>query len=65
MEENKFLLVSVRSKKSPAQNQGQVYVVAKKDISSFVNSMLDDDTVLLIDSVETFVSNSLSIDKTL
>lgn len=65
MKENNFLLVSVKSKTSPAQNQGQVYVVSKDDISSFVKKVLDDDTVLLIDSVETFVSESLSTDKTL
>ena len=65
MEENKFLLVSVKSKKAQAQSQGQVYVVSKEDVSSFVKKVLDDDTILLIDSVETFVSNPLSIDKTL
>lgn len=65
MEENNFLLVSVKSKKSQAQNQGQVYVVSKEDISSFVKKVLDDDTILLIDSVETFVSKPLSIDDTL
>ena len=65
MEENKFLLVSVKSKKSQAQSQGQVYVVSKEDVSSFVKKVLDDDTILLIDSVETFVSKPLSIDDTL
>ena len=62
MEKNKFLLVSVKSKKAPAQSQGQVYVVSKEEISSFVKKVLDDDTILLIDSVETFVSDPLSID---
>lgn len=65
MKENNFLLVSVKSKTSQAQNQGQVYVVSKDDISSFVKKVLDDDTILLIDSVETFVSCPPSIDKTL
>lgn len=65
MEENKFLLVSVKSKKSQVQSQGQVYVVSKEDISAFVQKVLDDDTILLIDSVETFVSNPLSVDGTL
>lgn len=65
MKKNNFLLVSVKSKKSPAQSQGQVYIVSKADISSFVKKVLDDDTILLIDSVETFVSDSLSVDKTL
>ena len=65
MEKNNFLLVSVKSKKSQAQSQGQVYVVSKEDISSFVKKILDDETILLIDSVETFVSDALSIDKPL
>ena len=65
MKENNFLLVSVKSKKSQAQNQGQVYVVSKEDISSFVKKVLDDDTILLIDSVETFISEPLSIDEML
>lgn len=59
MKENNFLLVSVKSKKTPAQSQ--VYVVLKEDISSFVKEVLDEDTVLLIDSVETFASESYSI----
>lgn len=65
MKENNFLLVSVKSKTSQAQNQGQVYVVSKEDISSFVKKVLDDDTVLLIDSVETFVSKPLPINNML
>lgn len=63
MEKNDSLLVSVKSKKSQAQSQGQVYVVSKNDISSFIKGILDEDTILLIDSVETFVSEPLSIDK--
>lgn len=65
MKENNFLLVSVKSKKSQSQNQGQVYVVSKEDVSSFVKKVLDEDTILLIDSVETFVSQPLTIDKML
>ena len=65
MKEDNFLLVSVKSKKSQAQSQGQVYVVSKEDISSFVKKVLDEDTILLIDSVETFVSEPLFIDKML
>lgn len=65
MKENNFLLVSVKSKKSQVQSQGQVYIVSKEDISSFVKKILDDDTILLIDSVETFVSKPLSIDEVL
>ena len=63
MKENNFLLVSVKSKKSQAQNQGQVYVVSQDYISSFVKKILDEDTILLIDSVETFISEPLSADK--
>lgn len=55
MKENNFLLVSVKSKKS--QSQGQVYVVRREDIASFVEMNLSLDNVLLIDSIETFVSN--------
>jgi hypothetical protein len=65
MKENNFLLVSVKSKTSQSQSQGQVYVVSKEDISSFVKKVLDEDTILLIDSVETFVSKPLSIDEML
>lgn len=65
MEKNNFLLVSVKSKKSQPQSQGQVYVVSKDDISSFVKKTLDEDSILLIDSVETFVSEPLPIDKML
>lgn len=65
MKENNFLLVSVKSKTVQSQSQGQVYVVSKEDISSFVKKVLDDDTILLIDSVETFVSKPLSIDEML
>lgn len=65
MKENNFLLVSVKSKTAQSQSQGQVYVVSKEDISSFVKKVLDEDTILLIDSVETFVSKPLSIDEML
>lgn len=65
MKENNFLLVSVKSKTAQSQSQGQVYVVSKEDISSFVKKVLDEDTILLIDSVETFVSKPLSVDKML
>lgn len=62
MKKDNFLLVSVKSKKSQAQSQGQVYVVSKDDISSFVKEVLNEDTILLIDSVETFVDKPLSTD---
>lgn len=62
MKENKFLLVSVKSKCSQSQNQGQVYVVPQEDISLFVEKVLDEDSILLIDSVESFVKESNSVD---
>lgn len=54
--ENEFVLVSVKPKNS--QSQGQIYVVRRKDISSFVEAKLSLDNVLLIDSIDTFVSSS-------
>lgn len=54
--ENEFLLVSVKPKNS--QSQGQIYVVRRKDLSSFVETKLSLDNVLLIDSIDTFVSPS-------
>ena len=65
MKKNSFLLVSVKTKNPQSQNQGQVYVVLKEDISSFVKKVLNEDTILLIDSVETFVSQPLTVDKAL
>lgn len=54
--ENEFLLVSVKPKNS--QSQGQIYVVRRQDISSFVEEKLSLDNVLLIDSIDTFTSSS-------
>lgn len=54
--ENEFVLVSVKPKNSQAQ--GQIYVVRREDISSFVEMKLISDNVLLIDSIDTFVSSS-------
>lgn len=54
--ENEFVLVSVKPKNS--QSQGQIFVVRRKDISSFVEKKLSLDNVLLIDSIDTFVSSS-------
>ena len=54
--ENEFLLVSVKPKDS--QSQGQIFVVRRKDISSFIESKLSLNNVLLIDSIDTFVSSS-------
>lgn len=54
--ENEFVLVSVKSKNS--QSQGQIYIVRRKDISSFVEVNLSSDNVLLIDSIDTFTVSS-------
>lgn len=51
--EAKFLLVSVKSKKT--QSEGQIYVVRREDLSSFIERKLSPDNVVLIDSIETFV----------
>lgn len=56
--ENEFVLVSVKPKNS--QSQGQIFVVRRKDISLFVETKLSLDNVLLIDSIDTFVSSSES-----
>ena len=53
---NEFVLVSVKSKSN--QNSSQVFVVEKSSIGSFISSNLNPDTIILIDSVETFVSDS-------
>lgn len=54
--ENEFVLVSVKPKNS--QSQGQIYVVRRKDISSFIEAKLSLDNVLLIDSIDTFTISS-------
>lgn len=53
---NEFFLVSVKPKNS--QSPGQIYVVRREDISSFVETKLSLDSVLLIDSIDTFVPSS-------
>lgn len=53
---NEFFLVSVKPKSS--QSQGQIFVVRREDISSFVETKLSSDSVLLIDSIDTFVPSS-------
>lgn len=50
-----FLLVSVKSKKT--QSEGQIYVVRKEDLSSFIEKNLSPANVILIDSIETFVKS--------
>lgn len=59
MKENIFYLVSVKPKNSQAQ--GHVYVVAKDDISSFVKKHLNGENVLLVDTVDSFVSDRGSV----
>lgn len=54
--ENEFVLVSVKPKNS--QSQGQIFVVRRKDISSFIETKLSLDNVLLIDSIDTFTVSS-------
>lgn len=54
--ENEFVLISVKAKNS--QSQGQIFVVRRSDISSFVETKLSLDNILLIDSIDTFVSSS-------
>lgn len=53
--ETVFLLVSVKPKNS--QSQGQIYVVRREDLSSFIERNLSPDNVVLIDSIETFVNS--------
>lgn len=55
MKKNDFLLVSVKPKNS--QSQGQIYVVRREDISSFIEMNLSLDNVLLVDSIDTFVKS--------
>lgn len=52
--ESKFLLVSVKSKKT--QSEGQIYVVRREDIPSFIEKNLSSSNIILIDSIETFVN---------
>lgn len=47
-----FLLVSVKSKK--IQSEGRIYIVRREDLSSFIEVNLTSDSVILVDSVETF-----------
>lgn len=49
-----FLLVSVKSKKNQAE--GQIYVVRREDISSFIEKNLSSDNVIFVDSIDTFVN---------
>lgn len=49
-----FLLVSVKTKSNQSSS---VYVVEKDSIESFIRSHLNSDTIILIDSVETFIKS--------
>ena len=52
--ETEFLLVSVKTKSNQSSS---VYVVEKDSIGSFIQSYLNSDTIILVDSVETFVKS--------
>lgn len=54
-EENEFLLVSVKTKSNQSSS---VYVVEKDSIGAFIQSHLNSDTIILVDSVETFVKSA-------
>lgn len=53
--ESEFLLVSVKTKSNQSSS---VYVVEKDSIGIFIQSHLNSDTIILIDSVETFVKSA-------
>lgn len=54
-EKNEFLLVSVKTKSNQSSS---VYVVEKDSIGAFIQSHLNPDTIILVDSVETFVKSA-------
>lgn len=53
--ESEFLLVSVKTKSNQSSS---VYVVEKDSIGAFIQSHLNSDTIILVDSVETFVKSA-------
>lgn len=53
-EDINFLLVSVKTK---SDQSSSVYVVEKGSIESFIQAHLNSDTIILIDSVETFIKS--------
>lgn len=53
-EKSEFLLVSVKMKSNQSSS---VYVVEKDSIGFFIQSHLNSDTIILIDSVDTFVKS--------
>lgn len=55
----KFLLISVKNKNN--QSSGKVYVVSEGSIGEFIAKNLTPDTVILIDSVDTFVPEPASL----
>lgn len=57
----KFLLISVKNKNN--QSSGKVYVVSEGSIGEFITKNLTPDTVILIDSVDSFVSDSANLSK--
>lgn len=57
----KFLLISVKNKNN--QSSGKVYVISEDSIGEFIAKKLTPDTVILIDSVDSFVSDSSNSSK--
>lgn len=53
-EGTEFFLVSVKTKSTQSSS---VYVVKKDSIGFFIQSHLNSDTIILVDSVETFVES--------
>lgn len=51
---SEFFLVSVKTKSNQSSS---VYVVEKDSIGDFIQSHLNSDTIILVDSVETFVKS--------
>lgn len=52
---DEFLLVSIKTK---SDQSSSVYVVKKDTIGLFIQVHLNSDTIILVDSVETFVGFS-------
>lgn len=53
----RLLLISLKDKTS--QTSGKVYAVQEGSIGEFIAKYLTPDTIVLIDTVDTFVSDSI------
>ena len=51
----RFLLVSLKEKSNQSSNR--VYVVSEGSIREFISKHLTSDTIILIDTVDTFISD--------